>query len=169
MKLFFFLPQHYIYHHSLYLDRDTETMTLRKASEGEQKRFAEQKLQMQGKLKDFETAVRKLERNKVDMSKDQGQRMQEENRLKAENAALEHRIKSLTDNYRSKLLEYLNENNNADGEGEEQRKAMMTDLTANYARAEEKHQRNIKVLRKGKVSNFFFFFFFSKINKFLNF
>ena len=157
---FSFFTQHYYLPPLSLLDRDTETMTLRKASEGEQKRFAEQKLQMQGKLKDFETAVRKLERNKVDMSKDQGQRMQEENRLKAENAALEHRIKSLTDNYRSKLLEYLNENNNADGEGEEQRKAMMTDLTANYARAEEKHQRNIKVLRKGKVAIFFSSFFF---------
>jgi coiled-coil domain-containing protein 78 len=129
-------------------DRDTETMTLRKASEQEQKRFAEQKLAMQGKLKEYETSVRKLERAGVDMQKDQGQRMQEENRLKAENAALEHRIKSLTDNYRSKLLEYLNENNNADGEGEEQRKTMMADLTSNYQRAEEKRNREIKQLRK---------------------
>ena len=114
---------------SIQRDRDTEQMTLRKASEQEQKRFAEQKIIMQGKLKEMEHALRKHERNNIDLQKDQGMRMQEENRLKAENAALEHRIKSLTDSYRSKLLEYLNENNNAEGEGEEQRKQMMSDLT----------------------------------------
>jgi hypothetical protein len=133
---------------SIQRDRDTEQMTLRKASEQEQKRFAEQKIIMQGKLKEMEHALRKHERNNIDLQKDQGMRMQEENRLKAENAALEHRIKSLTDSYRSKLLEYLNENNNAEGEGEEQRKQMMSDLTKNYARVEEKHTRTIKECRK---------------------
>tara|TARA_B100000767_G_C19433142_1_gene396858 strand:- start:4 stop:243 length:240 start_codon:yes stop_codon:yes gene_type:complete len=66
-------------------------MTLRKASEQEQKRFAEQKLATAGKLKELETQVRRQERKGVDLQKDVGQRMQEENRLKAENAALEHR------------------------------------------------------------------------------
>ena len=37
---------------SIQRDRDTEQMTLRKASEQEQKRFAEQKIIMQGKLKE---------------------------------------------------------------------------------------------------------------------
>jgi chromosome segregation ATPase len=133
---------------SIQRERDTEQMTLRKASEQEQKRFAEQKLIMQGKIKELETLLRKRERNNIDLQKDQGIRMQEENRLKAENAALEHRIKSLTENYRGKLLEYLNENNNAEGQGEEQRKIMMADLTTNYARIEEKNTRSINELRK---------------------
>ena len=79
------------YYYFAQRDRDTEIMTLRKASEQEQKRFAEQKLATAGKLKELETQVRRQERKGVDLQKDVGQRMQEENRLKAENAALEHR------------------------------------------------------------------------------
>ena len=47
-----------------------------------------------------------------------------------------------------KLLEYLNEQSTIDGQGEEQRKAMMTDLTQNYQRIEDKNQRIITELRK---------------------
>ena len=129
-------------------ERDTEIMSLRKGSETEQKRYTEQKLQMQAKMKEIEKEQRLKQRKLVDLEKETAQRMQEENRLKAENAALEHRIKSVTHNYRSKLLEYLNEQSTIDGQGEEQRKAMMTDLTQNYQRIEDKNQRIITELRK---------------------
>ena len=92
-------------------------------------------------MKGIEKDMRVKQRKLADLEKEVAQRIQEENRLKAENAALEHRIKSVTHNYRSKLLEYLNEQSTIDGLGEDQRKAMMADLTQNYQRIEEKNQR----------------------------
>lgn len=132
-------------------ERDTEIMTLRKSAETEQKRFAEQKLQMQTKMKEIEKKQRVSQRKLADLEKETAQRIQEENRIKAENAALEHRIKTLTENYRSKLLEYLNDQSSVEGEGEEQRKKMMNDLTNNYQRIEEKNQRTVADLRKKKL------------------
>ena len=56
------------------------------------------------------------------------QNTQDLNKEKATNTALEHKLTSLTENYRSKLLDYLNEGS-GDGLGAEQSKKMVGDLT----------------------------------------
>ena len=125
-------------------ERDSEVLALKKGAEGEQKRYDAAKEQLTAQIKQLEANLRRANRKTVELETSLGAKLQEEAKLTSDNDKLNARINSLTENYRAKLMEYINEEG---GEGEEEQAQLREELIGTYRKKEVELQQNIEEYR----------------------
>ena len=128
-------------------ERDSELLNIRKGGETEQKRYEEKQMKLTKNLGDLETRLRQTHRKLMESEKNLSKALQDNSALDTTKNALEVRVKSMTDNYRSKLLEYLSENR-SEGQGEEQRQSIVNEMTQTFKVNEERMNRQLSEARR---------------------
>ena len=96
---------------------------------------------------DLETRLRQTHRKLMESEKNLSKALQDNSALDTAKNALEVRVKSMTDNYRSKLLEYLSENR-SEGQGEQQRQSIVNEMTQTFKVNEERMNRQLSEARR---------------------
>ena len=128
-------------------ERDSELLNIRKGGETEQKRYEEKQMKLTKNLGDLETRLRQTHRKLMESEKNLSKALQDNSALDTAKNALEVRVKSMTDNYRSKLLEYLSENR-SEGQGEQQRQSIVNEMTQTFKVNEERMNRQLSEARR---------------------
>jgi coiled-coil domain-containing protein 78 len=128
-------------------ERDNELMTVRKGGEVEQKRYEERQMALSKTNADLETRLRQTHRKLMEAEKQLSKALQDLSTAESNNSSLENKVKAMTDNYRSKLLEYLSEARSG-GHGEEQRQSIINEMTQTYKVAEERMSRQLEESRR---------------------
>jgi len=130
-------------------DRDSEVVGLRKAVEVEGKKGEAIRESLHKEVKQLKAGSRKLSRTIDTLQSKLAGRTAELNRLVGENAELEQKLKGITEDYQSKLIQYMNDPANSGDGGEfddtEQRR-LREDLVQSFKRQQAELEAKSQVL-----------------------
>jgi len=139
-------------------ERDAELYDMKKRHELEVTRAATEKAALQSQHSTLQAQLRQEQRKTIEFQAALERKGQEELKLTTENSELRQSSQVLADNFRVKLLQYIQEADHADSDGSKQQN-MLDELLATYqgkegeltSQVDELRQRNHEVVRKNRL------------------